>query len=191
MNAHSSFSYIQVAYNLLNCSSIALPESSGPPLSSCVSVSSNWLHRSLLEQLYLDCKEYCSCMVRPGPSWGAYYQQANYQTRMALLVNLIQPFLPASRRVGRVRIVSLKLSVEQSWLFLFTFPQTVFLLNLPFSGICVQMIIVHHQLLLQVGRNGELFQVPLEWSSNWHCAPFERGQYFLTIRSGCPVSWKE
>lgn len=60
--------------------------------------------------------------------------------------------LPASlQKSQRMRMGPLELSEEQSWLHLFT----VLLPNLPFPGICVQMVIMYHQLLFQVGRNGE------------------------------------
>lgn len=55
-----------------------------------------------------------------GTSMEVFYQQASYQTRMALLGNLVQSFLPASRKAGRMRMVSLKLPEEQSRLHLFT-----------------------------------------------------------------------
>lgn len=186
-SAHSSFSTVQVAYNLLTCSSTALSESQA----LCLSAVSLFPLESFRDPCWT-CYIWISRHVIPAWPGGGHttsievcYQQARYQTLMSLLVNLLQSFLPASRKAGRMRMVSSKLLEEQPRLHLFT----GFLLYLPFLGICVQIVIMHHQLLFQVGRNGEFVSSQNEGQTE--TAPSERGQYFLTLRNGYPVSWRE
>lgn len=118
----------------------------GSLLINCVSVSIRKLQRSLPDLLYLDFKACHSCMARQGPSWVMLPAWRYSRSR------------PATKPWWRCwwtwsgpscqppeKLAEWEWYHWSCWRSSLGFVCSQFLLNLPFSGICVQMVTMHHQ----------------------------------------------